>query len=306
MENNEQETSEYEYATKINSLGYLPGPDICSCGWKKFNIQNLRQNYTSGICFRCTNNFCRKRYNIRYNSFFERYPNITLQVCSEVIKCFICFEFNAKDAEKYIKEEKGQIISSRVIGKIYQSIREVLYKYLYKIYQHDLLLEENMHLKCSIDESLFTPKRNSETLKLFIKKYIGKGNIIIIIISDGWTGYAFLDSDNSEYLHDTHNHGHGDFGFGLNSTSSIESLWNSLKNKIKKTHHIIPSKNFIRFLRESEWKYINRNKTYEQKIKEFFDCFNFLQNVKDVEFEKNEFLSDSDLNDEGSLSENDD
>lgn len=105
-----------------------------------------------------------------------------------------------------------------------------------------------MHLKCSIDESLFThiksgesvwvlgvinnqdknafrleatTKRNSETLKLFIKKYIGKGNTII---SDGWTGYVFLDSDNSEYLHDTHNHGHGDFGFGLNSTSSIESL----------------------------------------------------------------------------------
>ena len=41
--------SEYEYSTKINSLGYLPGPDICSCGYKKFNIQNLKQNYTSGI-----------------------------------------------------------------------------------------------------------------------------------------------------------------------------------------------------------------------------------------------------------------
>ena len=78
----------------------------------------------------------------------------------------------------------------------------------------------------------------------------------------------------------------------------------SLKNKIKKTYHNIPSKNFIRFLKQSEWKYINRNKTYEQKIKEFFDC-NFIQNVKDVEFEKNKFLSDTDLNDDGSLSEND-
>lgn len=151
MEDNEQMKSESEYATKINSLGYLPVPDICSCGYKKFNIQNLKQNYTSGICFRCTNNSCLKRYNIRHNSFFEKHPNITLQLCSEVIKCFICLEMNAKGAEKYIKEEKGQIISSRVIGKIYKSIREVLYKYLYITYQHDLLLEENMHLKCSID-----------------------------------------------------------------------------------------------------------------------------------------------------------
>lgn len=47
------------------------------------------------------------------------------------------------------------------------------------------------------------------------------------------------------------------------------------------------------------------NKTYEQKIKEFFDWFNFLQNVKDVEFEKSQFFSDTDLNDDGSLSEND-
>lgn len=127
---------------------------------------------------------------------------------------------NARDAEKYIKEEKGQIISSRVIGKIYKSIREVLYKYLYILYQHDLLLEENMHLKCSIDESLFThtknaesvwvlgvinnqdknefrleatTKRNSDTLKLLVEKYIGKGNTIIY---DGWLGYAFLDHPN--------------------------------------------------------------------------------------------------------------
>lgn len=147
---------------------------------------------------------------------------------------------NAKGAEKYIKEEKGQIISSRVIGKIYKSIREVLYKYLYIIYQHDLLLEENMHLTCSIDESLFThtkkgesvwvlgvinnqdknefrlevtTNRNSDNLKLFVEKYIGKGNTII---SDGWPGYAFLDHANSGYSHDTHNHGHGNFGFDLN------------------------------------------------------------------------------------------
>ena len=63
-----------------------------------------------------------------------------------------------------------------------------------------------------------TTNRNSDTLKLFVEKYIGKGNTIV---SNGWLGYAFLVHVNSGYAHDTHNHGHSDFGFGLNSTSSI-------------------------------------------------------------------------------------
>ena len=143
---------------------------------------------------------------------------------------------------------------------------------------------------------------NSDTLKKFLEKYIGKSNTIV---SDGWRAFPFLNQVNSGYDHDTHNHRHYDFRFGSNPTSSIESLWSSLKSKIEKTYHNIPSKNFIRFLKESKWKYINRNKTYEQKIKEFFDCFHFLQSVKDVEYEKNQFLSDTYLNNEDSLSEND-
>ena len=42
--------------------------------------------------------------------------------------------------------------------------------------------------------------------------------------------------------------------------------------------------------------YINRNRNNFEKIKILFSCFEFLQNVKDVEFEKNSFLSDSDIN----------
>ena len=38
-----------------------------------------------------------------------------------------------------------------------------------------------------------TTNRNSDTLKLFVEKYIGKGNNIV---SDGWPGYAFLDHAN--------------------------------------------------------------------------------------------------------------
>ena len=66
-----------------------------------------------------------------------------------------------------------------------------------------------------------TTNCNLDTLKLFVEKYIDKGNTII---SDGSSGDAFLEYANSGYSHDTHNHGHSDFRFGLNSTSSIESF----------------------------------------------------------------------------------
>lgn len=58
----------------------------------------------------------------------------------------------------------------------------------------------------------------------FIKTFIEKGNTII---SDGWVDYQNLE--NEGYHHDVHILGGGDFGFGLNSTSTIESLWNALK-----------------------------------------------------------------------------
>lgn len=91
MENIEGNNPEYEYAIKLNSLGFLPGPSICICGSKLFRIQNYKQNLINGICFRCINPVCRKRYKISNNSFFENHPNIKLQVCSEVIKLLNVF-----------------------------------------------------------------------------------------------------------------------------------------------------------------------------------------------------------------------
>ena len=77
----------------------------------------------------------------------------------------------------------------------------------------------------------------------------------------------------------------------------IESLLNALKCKIKQIYRIISSKNFVSYLREAEWKYLNKDKSYEGKIKEFFSCFKFLNDVNDVKLEKNEFLSDEKIND---------
>ena len=117
-----------------------------------------------------------------------------------------------------------------------------------------------------------------------------KGNTII---SDGWAGYQFLDSPNSGYSHIIQNHSFGSFGYGLESTSYIEAIWKILKSKIKSIYHVIPYKNLMRFVKEVEFKYIIRNKSYNEKIKEIFDCFDYFQNVEDDQFYDNEFLNDS-------------
>ena len=82
--------------------------------------------------------------------------------------------------------KKGKIISSRVIGKIYKSIREVLYKYLFIIYQHDAYRWKSIHsykkgeavwiFGVMKDKNEFrieaTTNRNSDALKLFIEKKV--------------------------------------------------------------------------------------------------------------------------------------
>ena len=73
--------------------------------------------------------------------------------------------------------------------------------------------------------------RNSETLQGFITSYIDRGNKII---TDGWQGYSFLSHLNG-YDWEVHNHGDGDFGFGLSSTSHNRSFMATVKIKNKKT-----------------------------------------------------------------------
>ena len=61
--------------------------------------------------------------------------------------------------------------------------------------------------------------RDEDTIKNFVQDYIENGNTII---TDAWRSYNFLDNADSEIQHLVHNHGHGDFDLGQNSTSHIE------------------------------------------------------------------------------------
>ena len=158
--------SSLDYALELYKLRYLRGPEKWDCGDNHFNIQVYNLFKTTGCCFRCNKIKCKKRYPIRINSFFENYSKISLELCSEIMKCFLCHEFNAKKAVEYIKNEKNVNVSPRVVSAVYKFIRNVIYKYFYYLYQSELLVEENSNKTCSIDESNFTYTKSGKTMGL--------------------------------------------------------------------------------------------------------------------------------------------
>ena len=62
-----------------------------------------------------------------------------------------------------------------------------------------------------------------------------------------------MSSQDSQYSHSIHNHSHGDFGKGLDSTAHIEQLWSQLKQIIKQIYYIIPLEKYFLFIREAEF-----------------------------------------------------
>ena len=91
-----QVPNEQNVANQLFKAGFLPDPGKCSYVSESFTIQIDDSNTTSGICFRCTNNKCRKKFSIRINSLFAKFPQIKLRDLTEVINCFVCLEFNKK------------------------------------------------------------------------------------------------------------------------------------------------------------------------------------------------------------------
>lgn len=121
-------------------------------------------------------------------------------------------------------------------------MRKILAAYYKDIY----ILEPMANESILIDESLFAHKdnqqiwllvlinnrtrvirfkivkeRTSAIMKKIINTLVPKGNIII---TDGALYYFWLCNADSGYIHHVHNHGHGDFGQALDSTSHVEQL----------------------------------------------------------------------------------
>ena len=89
---------------------------------------------------------------------------------------------------------------------------------------------------------------------------------------------------NSGYIRWRHVPGGGDFGYDRDSTSHIESIWAQLQAKLKETYHSIPSKSFLSFVREIEFKIKTGNMSIEEKIINFFECFIITQKVLENDY----------------------
>ena len=234
---------------------------------------------------------------------------------SEIISCFLIKEFNVQKAHYYLTIEKNLVVSKNVISKIYKTLRNLIEKYLYIIYYVEILGEENENLYFSADECMFghefsepvwilyiinntnkdfrleiANSRDTNTIKAFISRHVKKGNKIF---TDGWPSYDYLDEHDSDYTSYRHNHGQGDFGYGLESTSHIEGLWANLQAIIKNTYRVMPHRNLLKFIKEAEFKFKLRNLNAELKMKELFDVYLFLKIVG--ELENNDIIANEDI-----------
>ena len=95
-----------------------------------------------------------------------------------------------------------------------------------------------------------TFNRDTASLKNFISKNAKTGNTIISDYS--WRAYNFIGENDSGHIHIQYNHNQGAFGQGIISASCIESIWYTIKNKIKSVYNIIPRKYLMKFIREAE------------------------------------------------------
>lgn len=117
-----------------------------------------------------------------------------------------------------------------------------------------------------------------------------------IIVTDSQQDYGFIDNINSGFIHHQYNHGRGDFGYSLDSTSRIEGLWAEIRAIIKRLYNTVCSDNFIYFLREAEYRRLIKNLTNDQKLEYFAmiysivvpnSGFNFLneEELKSIDFD---------------------
>ena len=80
--------NEVEYAKTLFHKGFLKAPKSYKCGNSLFEIQYDSSAKTSHCIFLCKNTSCSNRLAIRANSFYNRFPKITLIMISEIIKSF--------------------------------------------------------------------------------------------------------------------------------------------------------------------------------------------------------------------------
>ena len=272
-------------------------PTICQlCGNIGINVTDHNTSLNPYVGW-CTYNRCRKIYYLRDKTFFSLFPKTNISTILYIIKLWISENKNAVQIYNKIKSESNNIdISIDKIREILRALGHYIAHYKKDSYSLEEISTRNVFEHFAVDESDFVRvggkifwvigiinthtkklrlelsfERDTSTMKKIIKNLVQTGNIIV---TDGWSAYLWLDLPFSGYIHSKHNHGAGDFWEGYDSTSHIESVWNQLKNYIKSMYTIIPSDNFILYLKESEFRRNINHLDFNKKILELFGVLN--------------------------------
>ena len=73
-ENSEADTNQNMNIFLTNWNWYLSGPEKCDCGNIEFLIQSNNNYNVFILIYRCSNYKCKKRFNLRINSFSDDFP----------------------------------------------------------------------------------------------------------------------------------------------------------------------------------------------------------------------------------------
>ena len=286
-------SDEENFWINLHKSGFTYVPNKCpTC-----NIGNLalKKNTLCDIInpfnLRCNSKKCRKIFKLRNFSFIYKLPKIPASIAYLIFEQFFIYGLNSHKIKNLLYDKYKKEINVTKIQKVLLLFRKIIHRHMKIKYNHTLIggfNQEGDPRIVAIDESLFvhnqkgeaiwiiggietkerrirlciSKERNMQAIENFVNQNFLEGTHFT---HDGWSGYSFLNN-NINYTHETHIHGGGEFGYGLHSTSHIESIWANLKKLIVGMYSIIPNKNFNLFLREAELRFNLIKKTKEEKL----------------------------------------
>ena len=303
-----------------------------NCKKKTLSISKYKKSLSNPIKLRCKDKKCKKIVNMRNNTFFAYFKKIPISIIIKIIELFIIDNKNSTEISKYIKEYyQLNSFNNNIIYSVVLLLRKAISHYIKENY-YEKMTTINQNANIAVDESLFCHfngnnqiwliglintetkdfrieavlERNSEILEKIIRHHVSIGNNII---TDGWSGYNWMDNPNSGFHRIIHVHGLHDFGHGAESTSHIESVWGDMKRLLTKLYVSVKSENFIYFAKECEWRKKNNHLNNMEKISEIIFILNHIADTvqfdlfdkDDIEdFNKNQYnfdLNNSDSSD---------
>ena len=280
--------TERKFWTEPTPGTFIELPKICPYCRKGAIGLKKTENINAPFQGKCNYYKCTRNLNLRKDTIFGANAKTPVSVLYKIIKYWLVDSLNAKNIEKKSLEDYGvENVDMHVIYSLLFSCRQLIATHLKNVYSLDRLSNEDDDEIICVDESLFThnsheqqwvvglinistneirlelvENRNEETLKKIIEKHVGYGNTIY---TDSWSGYNFLDRQNSGYRHNVANHNEGIFGL----TSRIEGIWGEIKAIIKILYVSIHSIHFVYFIKEAEYRRSIKNMSVKEKINDF-------------------------------------